>query len=54
MALEPALSVRLSVSALDTPLLYADSLVDNVLCGVKNRQGTYTSKGITKLSDPRI
>ena len=32
---------------IDTPLLYADSLADNRLCGVKYGSGTYTSEGIT-------
>ena len=35
----------------DTPLLYADSLADNALCGVKYREGTYTAEGITKLCE---
>ena len=35
----------------DTPLLYADSLADNVLCGVKYGEGTYTAEGITKLCE---
>ena len=37
---------------IDTPLLYADSLADNMLCGVnKYGGGTYTSEGITKLCE---
>jgi hypothetical protein len=37
---------------IDTPLLYADSLADNVLCGVnKYGEGTYTTEGITKLCE---
>ena len=36
---------------IDTPLLYADSLADNVLCGVKYGEGTYTAEGITKLCE---
>ena len=36
---------------IDTPLLYADSLADNRLCGVKYGSGTYTSEGITKLCE---
>ena len=36
---------------IDTPLLYADSLTDNQLCGVKYGRGTYTSEGITKLCE---
>ena len=31
--------------------MYADSLSDNVLCGVKYGSGTYTSEGITKLCE---
>ena len=36
---------------IDTPLLYADSLADSMLCGVKYGSGTYTSEGITKLCE---
>ena len=35
----------------DTPLLYADSLADNMLCGAKHGKGTYTTEGITKLCE---
>ena len=31
--------------------MYADSLADNVLCGVKYGEGTYTAEGITKLCE---
>ena len=52
MRRRPIYLVFAFVSApVDTPLLYADSLADNMLCGFKYGIGTYNSEGITKLCE---